>query len=232
MTVSVGNNEDELEVAPFTELEAREDTAEDRGPRLEDPLFVVRLEELALDNGVEETRVSGEEDEAPVDGDADEIFEGVAEKLELGAGLGIALLETAEADSLVDDAVADSSDALEDEGTEVASVDVIVTESDVVVAVAVENVVNESEDGARDVDGSEGVAASEDDTDGDDDAGGSSSVGGAVLDSEPLMSSQRQTPKDGGKKRTRTRRQRRRPTRPEHLPLANAAARPGPRRAA
>lgn len=229
MTVSVGNNEDELEVAPFTELEAREDTAEDRGPRLEDPLFVVRLEELALDNGVEETRVSGEEDEAPVDGDADEIFEGVAEELELGGELGIALLEAAEEDSLVDDAVADSSDALEDE---VASVDVIVTESDVVVAGVVENVVNESEDGARDVDGSEGVAASEDDTDGDDDAGGSSSVGGAVLDSEPLMSSQRQTPKDGGKKRTRTRRQRRRPTRPEHLPLANAAARPGPRRAA
>lgn len=162
-------------------------------------MFVVRLEELALDDGVEETRVSGEEDEAPVDGDADEIFEGVAEKLELGGRLGIALLEAAEADSLVDDAVADSSDALEDE---VASVDVIVTESEVVV-VAVGNVVNESEDGARDVDGSEsdeGVAASEDDTDGDDDAGESSSVGVAVLDSEPLMSSQRQTPKDGGEK--------------------------------
>lgn len=148
--------------------------------------------------------MSGEEDEAPVEGDTDRIFEGVAGKLELGGGLGIALLEAAEADSLVDDAVADSSDALEDEGTEVASVDVIVTESEVVVAGIVENVVNESEDGARDVDGSESdeeVVASEDDTDGDDDAGGSSSVGVAVLDSEPLMSSQRQTPKDGGKKR-------------------------------
>lgn len=182
------------------------------------------LEELELVDGGAELAVADEgaldeEDEAPVEGNTDKDVEiGVVEGLKLDGVIETSLFETEEI--VVDDTIADSG-ALEDEAPE-ASEEVMVE-----VVVVVENVFNESEDGAEDDDGSdEETVASEDDTDDGDGSTGSASVGVAVLESRPLIAGARRASDkhqlgndDGGNTRIRTRgRRRRRTTRVLPLP--------------